>query len=88
MYRILTSAVYIKFSNSMIYFVLFFWIVCFNFNLEVNSEILNEFLIQLSTIDSEEEKKKQELRESAQKELDDWYARYKEQIEKSKLNNR
>jgi hypothetical protein len=38
--------------------------------------------------DSEEEKKKLELKESAKKELDDWYARYKEQIEKSKLNNR
>ncbi|CAL1281250.1 unnamed protein product [Larinioides sclopetarius] len=38
--------------------------------------------------DEEEEKKKLELRESAKKELDDWYARYREQIEKSKLNNR
>ncbi|KAF8787066.1 clathrin light chain-like isoform X2 [Argiope bruennichi] len=38
--------------------------------------------------DAEEEKKKQELRESAKKELDDWYTRYREQIEKSKLNNR
>lgn len=42
----------------------------------------------LEVKDAEEEKKKLELRESAQKELDDWYARYKEQIEKSKLNNR
>ena len=38
--------------------------------------------------DAEEEKKKQELKETAKKELDDWYARYKEQIEKAKLNNR
>lgn len=38
--------------------------------------------------DAEEDKKKEELRETARKELDDWYARYKEQIEKAKLNNR
>ncbi|GIX89352.1 clathrin light chain A [Caerostris extrusa] len=38
--------------------------------------------------DAEEEKKKLELSETAKKEMDDWYARYKEQIEKSKLNNR
>ncbi|XP_035219671.1 clathrin light chain-like isoform X2 [Stegodyphus dumicola] len=38
--------------------------------------------------DAEEEKKKLELQQTAKKELDDWYARYREQIEKAKLNNR
>lgn len=38
--------------------------------------------------DAEEEKKKAELRAAAQKELEDWYARYREQIEKSKQTNR
>lgn len=38
--------------------------------------------------DAEEEKKKEELRETGKKELEDWYNRYREQIEKSKLNNR
>ncbi|XP_015926800.1 clathrin light chain [Parasteatoda tepidariorum] len=42
----------------------------------------------LEVKDAEEEKKKLELKEGAKKELDDWYALYKEQIEKSKLNNR
>lgn len=38
--------------------------------------------------DSEEEQKKAELRETANKEIEEWYARYKEQVEKAKLNNR
>lgn len=38
--------------------------------------------------DSEEEKKKQELREIAKKELDDWYKHHNEQLEKTKENNR
>jgi len=38
--------------------------------------------------DAEEERKKEELREQAKKELDEWYTRYAEQLEKSKLNNR
>lgn len=38
--------------------------------------------------DAEEEKKKAELRAAAQKELEDWYARYREQIDKSKQTNR
>ncbi|XP_023219122.1 clathrin light chain B-like isoform X2 [Centruroides sculpturatus] len=38
--------------------------------------------------DSEEELKKAELRETANKEIEEWYARYKEQVEKAKLNNR
>lgn len=38
--------------------------------------------------DVEEEKKKTELKSTAKKELDEWYARYQEQIEKSKLTNR
>lgn len=42
----------------------------------------------LEVKDAEEEKKKTELQETAKKELDDWYARYKEQIEKTKLSNR
>jgi len=42
----------------------------------------------LEVKDVEEEKKKEELKEGAKKELDDWYALYKEQIEKSKQNNR
>lgn len=47
-----------------------------------------KFKYLLLTLDAEEDKKKEELRETARKELDDWYARYKEQIEKAKLNNR
>lgn len=42
----------------------------------------------LEVKDAEEEIKKKELKESAKKELDDWYTRYREQIEKAKLNNR
>ncbi|KAG8188938.1 hypothetical protein JTE90_014990 [Oedothorax gibbosus] len=42
----------------------------------------------LQVKDAEEEKKKQELQEGGKKELEDWYARYREQIEKAKLNNR
>lgn len=38
--------------------------------------------------DVEEEKKKDELRAAAKKELDEWYARYQELIEKSKQANR
>ncbi|KAG1666741.1 Clathrin light chain A [Nymphon striatum] len=38
--------------------------------------------------DEEEEKKKNELRDGAKKELDEWYSRYNDQIEKSKVNNR
>ncbi|KAK8760898.1 hypothetical protein V5799_027835, partial [Amblyomma americanum] len=38
--------------------------------------------------DAEEEEKKTELRATAKKELEEWYARYHEQIEKSKLANR
>ncbi|KAG1666739.1 Clathrin light chain A [Nymphon striatum] len=37
--------------------------------------------------DEEEEKKKNELRDGAKKELDEWYSRYNDQIEKSKVNN-
>ncbi|RWS28869.1 Clathrin light chain A-like protein, partial [Leptotrombidium deliense] len=38
--------------------------------------------------DKEEAKRKDELRESAQKELEEWYLRYSEQLEKSKNSNR
>ncbi|KAI1288146.1 Clathrin light chain A [Halotydeus destructor] len=42
----------------------------------------------LENKDAEEETKRNELRESAKKELDEWYSRYAEQLEKSKSNNR
>jgi len=38
--------------------------------------------------DKEEEKRKEELKKQAKKELEEWYARYAEQLEKSKANNR
>ncbi|CAL1535738.1 unnamed protein product [Lymnaea stagnalis] len=38
--------------------------------------------------DSEEEKRKKELKEKAKKELDDWYKHHLEQLEKTKENNR
>jgi len=38
--------------------------------------------------DLEEDKKREELKVSAKKELEEWYARYSETLEKSKLNNR
>jgi len=38
--------------------------------------------------DAEEAKKKEELKQTAKHELEEWYARYSEQLEKSKLNNR
>ncbi|KAH8026316.1 hypothetical protein HPB51_019555 [Rhipicephalus microplus] len=38
--------------------------------------------------DAEEEEKKAELKATAKKELEEWYARYHEQIEKAKLANR
>jgi hypothetical protein len=38
--------------------------------------------------DREEEKRKEELGSNAKKELEEWYARYAEQLEKSKVNNR
>lgn len=38
--------------------------------------------------DAEEAVKKEELRHTAKRELEEWYARYKEQLEKSKINNR
>lgn len=43
---------------------------------------------RLEQKDAEEEEKKTELRANAKKELEEWYARYHEQIEKSKLANR
>jgi len=38
--------------------------------------------------DREESRRKEELKETAKHELEEWYARYAEQLEKSKLNNR
>ena len=38
--------------------------------------------------DEEEVKKRKELGEQAKKELDEWYARYEEQLNKSKATNR
>ncbi|XP_018497377.1 clathrin light chain B isoform X2 [Galendromus occidentalis] len=38
--------------------------------------------------DAQEEVRKKELREEAQKELEEWYVRYREQIEKAKQTNR
>ncbi|XP_050039071.1 clathrin light chain-like isoform X1 [Dermacentor andersoni] len=43
---------------------------------------------RLEQKDVEEEEKKTELRANAKKELEEWYARYHEQIEKAKLANR
>lgn len=39
-------------------------------------------------VDKEEEIKKQEWREIAKKELEDWYKNYEEQIAKTKAANR
>lgn len=39
-------------------------------------------------IDREEEKKKEELREIAKKELEDWYRNHEETIAKTKAANR
>lgn len=38
--------------------------------------------------DKEEEKMKEELRKQAKKELEEWYVRYADQLEKSRTNNR
>jgi hypothetical protein len=38
--------------------------------------------------DAEESKRKEELKQTAKHELEEWYTRYSEQLEKSKLNNR
>ena len=38
--------------------------------------------------DRDESKRKEELKQTAKHELEEWYARYAEQLEKSKLNNR
>jgi len=38
--------------------------------------------------DREESKRKEELKQTAKHELEEWYARYAEQLEKSKINNR
>jgi hypothetical protein len=38
--------------------------------------------------DANEAKKKEELKEQAKKELQDWYQRYQQQLEKSKQSNR
>jgi len=43
---------------------------------------------RLEKKDSEEEAKKQELRDIAKKELDDWYKHHNEQMQKTKENNR
>nr|XP_037277311.1 clathrin light chain-like isoform X1 [Rhipicephalus microplus] len=43
---------------------------------------------RLEQKDAEEEEKKAELKATAKKELEEWYARYHEQIEKAKLANR
>ncbi|XP_012938726.1 clathrin light chain A isoform X4 [Aplysia californica] len=43
---------------------------------------------RLEKKDSEEDKKKLELKEVAKKELDDWYKHHTEQLEKTKENNR
>lgn len=42
----------------------------------------------LKAKDEEEAKKRKELEEQAKKELAEWYARYKEQLNKSKQTNR
>merc|ERR1711923_289328 len=43
---------------------------------------------RLEKKDAEEEQKKNELREIAKKELDDWYKHHNEQMQKTKENNR
>ncbi|XP_060066823.1 clathrin light chain B-like isoform X2 [Ylistrum balloti] len=47
-----------------------------------------EQVLKLEAKDKEEEKKQQEMREGAKKELDDWYKHNQEQLEKTKENNR
>lgn len=49
-----------------------------------NHFIFSEYL----RLDREEEKKKQELREIAKKELEDWYKNHDEAIAKTKAANR
>lgn len=44
--------------------------------------------IFLENKDAEEEEKKEALKVQAKREMDEWYNRYYEQLEKSKLNNR
>jgi len=44
--------------------------------------------VRLEQKDAEENVKKDELRETAKKELDDWYKHYAEQIQKTKTQNR
>ena len=39
-------------------------------------------------IDEEEERKKQEMKEQASKELEEWYSQHKETIEKTRMSNR
>lgn len=39
-------------------------------------------------LDAEEAQKKEEWRESAKKELDDWYKHHNEQVHKTKETNR
>ncbi|XP_069106411.1 clathrin light chain A-like isoform X4 [Argopecten irradians] len=47
-----------------------------------------EQVLKLEAKDKEEEKKQQEMRDAAKKELDDWYKHNQEQLEKTKENNR
>jgi len=42
----------------------------------------------LKTKDAEEQVKREELKQTSKKELEEWYARYAEQLEKSKKMNR
>ncbi|XP_033726581.1 clathrin light chain B-like isoform X2 [Pecten maximus] len=47
-----------------------------------------EQVLKLEAKDKEEEKKQEEMRDGAKKELDDWYKHNQEQLEKTKENNR
>ena len=47
-----------------------------------------EQVLKLEAKDKEEEKKQQEMRDAAKKDLDDWYKHNQEQLEKPKENNR
>lgn len=52
-----------------------------------SARCINRFVLLIFS-DAEDEKKREEWREQAKKELEEWYARYAEQIEKTKSNNR
>ncbi len=51
-------------------------------------DLLAQFSLLYFWADEEEERKKQEMKEAARKELEDWYKQHKETIEKTRSANR